>query len=374
MKFARFTSPYSTENALDGILSVFYRPSIPGRIYIEARTEATVRKAVGRVSPLTPSYTLEQISNTDILRFFRMQPPWIDAEKYPWLRITRGTYKNDIAMMIEEEALLDGTVNANVRVIPRLPPSRTTLGKRERTDVKGKERGKKRQRAKQRLFDPTEWPKSNTRGTTIVSNSKVFIDGLLDMHVLLTDVTPLDTVSVDEYLSFRDIQTIHPTRAEFFEERMACLRSILVQSTLEPGDRVIVDQEPSESNVGTIVEFFPNDRNTATLRGLVSGVLVQTERRLLRKVFRIGDAVRVIGGKEDGREAWVVGVGPEKIRCAYMIKYDHLKIMMALHDTPTDPSIPTDLDPIKEVCSNCPVSVDVNPQIDMNRSRWMTGH
>ncbi len=349
MDFARAAVDKSKYGLLTGIRAVFRRPSIAGLVYIEAPSQSIVASVFRQAFPLIATRSLVRVPDDELLRLMTMKASWVDARLYSWVRITHGTYKNDIGMIIEEE---EGTDGITVRVIPRLPPS----GPAVRKGARGSNRGKGRitLRAEQRLFNVYDWPQAEKRSTLFVMKSKIFLDGLLEIILPLTHVTPLNSVSANEYMSFKTIRHIHPLRIDFFEHRIIQLKEILLQCNLQVGDRVIIEDEPSSSNVGTITEFDSDHPDTVLLKGLVSSTLVQTERRRLRKVFRIGDLVKVTGGELDGTEAWVVDFAQDnKITCAYIVKYDFYDVTMkmGMGHRRSEPSNPTSLEPIKEVWS-----------------------
>ncbi|KAG6913455.1 hypothetical protein DXG01_006714 [Tephrocybe rancida] len=120
------------------------------------------------------------------------------------------------------------------------------------------------------------------------------------------------------YLVTHDFEPTIPTHEELAQFQrcslvgltdITCATNEIAALSLQVMDRVVVTSGELISMTGIIMEFSGNDKE-ATIRidSTESTMDVVLSPMLLRKVVRVADRVRVVGGAGDGRVGWVVAV------------------------------------------------------------------
>ncbi|KAK5126547.1 hypothetical protein LTR85_009481 [Meristemomyces frigidus] len=300
------------------IYSAFERakPGSPmsGMIYVEAsRVEDVIAACEGitHVFMGTKPLMVPLEEMPDLLKVTKEK----QLEPGMYVRIRRGLYSGDLAAVHEVEA--NGT-EVILRIVPRLD-----YGLNE--DVNGPmeaANGQKRkrplvQRPPARLFSETEAKKRHGKylskqgglsGSNWTYQNKEYIDGFLlepfrlnalqteDVNPTLEEVTKFATSSTDDGAENLDL---------------AALAATLKTSTANeflPGDKVEVFRGEQKGVTGHSVQVYGDVVKVKVDpgNGALSGGHIEAPIRDLRKLFREGDHVKVIGGSKYTDEVGMV--------------------------------------------------------------------
>ena len=290
------------------ILSAFERGGVmAGNLYIEAKRQEDMMPALDGISHVFMSVKpmmipLEEMP--DLLRTKKSK----QLEPGMYVRIRRGLYQGDLAQV--EEVETNGT-DVTLRIVPRLdyglnedanaPVEIDASGKRKRT-------GKSfMQRAPPRLFSETEARKRHSKylsrpgglGNNIWTyQGKEYIEGFF---VETFRVNALQTDNVNPTL---EEVTKFAAGAEDGTENLdlAALAATLKQSTATdylPGDKVELFRGEQKGVTGRAVEVYGDVvKMKVDSKGALRGQTIEAPIKDLRKLFREGDHVKVIGGSK----------------------------------------------------------------------------
>ncbi|ODV58022.1 transcription elongation factor SPT5, partial [Ascoidea rubescens DSM 1968] len=308
----------STARPLD-IYTAFQRDNFAGYIYIEARRPEAVDYALkGLVNVFTsqPKLLVPVKEFPDLLRAVRST----DVEVKPglYVRITRGKYKNDLAIV---EDISENGLEARLKVVPRLDYGRN----QQSTDADGKKKRAfdSKNRPLPRLFSERDakefdekYPPVRTGQNQFNYRGNIYVEGFLikdfKIQFLQTkDVQP----TLDELTRFSansgeiDLSSIAQTLKKTSES----------STSFQPGDRVqIVKGEltgltaiVTNSEKSDIISVkLEKDKNNQILQ---EGKLTEIPATDLRKMFVIGDHVRVIYGKHIDDTGLVITIDNDQV-------------------------------------------------------------
>lgn len=309
-KFVTLSRNRRDNSILSGILSVFTSPATRGHIYIEAQDKPCILNAFHKHFPLISTRSIQKVSDEDIARFFSMRSHWSTIKDFPWVRITNGRYEGDLAMVTDAEVTDQSMVE--VRVVPRL----RTRNSKSRTG-NNKNQRPRFQRTPAALFNLDEWPAAVQRNTVYVLKGMTFVDGLLETQIPIRHLSSASDATADEFVRFRSLQ-VHRSREDMFQEYMSWLEKIIRCNTLEIGQRVIIEEGHQAGCIGIIVAESMNTGDLVVIKDLRTGLQLEVDKKVLGRVFKIGDLVEAIGGKEDGIQAWVIHISNDQVVCAYI--------------------------------------------------------
>ena len=291
-----------------------------GYVYVEARRQADVMHAVDGVTNCYPrsKLILVQISEMpDLLRTQKSKS--LDPGMY--VRIKRGKYQGDLAQVEEVET---NGLEVECRLVPRLDYgqnedtngpvlSAADAAKRKRANAFG--RNSVPGRPPQRLFSDYEAKKKHSKYLTQQSsyNTKEFqymgdryVSGFLvktfkiqhlqteDVNPTLEEVTKF-TAGADDGTENLDLQALAQT-----------LKQSSAAASYLPGDSVEIYQGEQRGVFGKAVSVH---RDIVTLRvteGDMRGQSIEAPVKTLRKRFREGDHVKVVGGSKYQDEVGMV--------------------------------------------------------------------
>ena len=277
------------------ILSAFIRPSLKGRLYVEAKSALDVREGCSGI----PGVMVDKLSHVPIdeaLSLLRLDAYFFSVTTGDWVRIKSGLYRQDLALVLD---VCRGGTNMTVAVIPRLDLV---------LDVSGKRKHSSQSRPAKRLFDDQEIIRVYGADSVVHYNQvfafqkQVFKNGLLELDVELGDlVQELATPSKSELQEF-----IHSSTVDYRSVDRAFVRIVRnLQASLKPGDRVVVILGELEGEIGVI----KNVRGaTVTLRIGDTHPDVDILTSAVRKHFQLYDYVKVVDGLKIGRSGWVISI------------------------------------------------------------------
>ncbi|KAF7296383.1 hypothetical protein HMN09_01108400 [Mycena chlorophos] len=355
-------NPRPTDPQAAPILSIFTRDSIQGSIYIEAHRVDDVNalcsgivginlngyRATGKYSSYTyytktrpvpiptavPGVQLVPIEERAAL--LSLKPHEVELGPGSWVRFKRGTYRGDLAQVVE---VIEPGEHVNVRFVPRIdlrPVDAEALDAAEHPQQQqqdGEPAKKKKKpiksfmglagarntgRPPQKLFNPSQVADAFGAASVVRQNQvylfqgEVFKDGFVER-----DIKKLQLVW----------EEVNPTLAELVwfgvgekeNDSMVHVDLSAVDETarkagiggLKPGDRVEVFDGEQTRVYGIIAEIH-KDTVVISVRGLqqqeMDFEMVEVPARNVRKRFASGDHVKVISGHGAGETGLVVTV------------------------------------------------------------------
>ncbi|GLI78880.1 transcription elongation factor spt5 [Penicillium ochrochloron] len=295
------------------LISAFERGNImQGWFYCEARRQADVTDALEGIAFYYASQKMTLVPVKEMPDLLRVQK---SEELMPggWVRIKRGTYQFDLAQIEEVET---NGLNVTVRLVPRLDygmnddnaPMLGPDGKRKRAAVN-------KVRPPQRPFSEAEAKKKHAKHLSATSGlggkswsylNDTYIDGFLikDMrvqHLITKNVNPrLEEVTM--FARGGEDGTANLDLASLAET----LKNSTAEDSYQPGDPVEVYRGEQQGLIGRTVSTRGDIVSLQVTEGDLAGQTIDAPIRTLRKRFREGDHVKVIGGSRYQNELGMV--------------------------------------------------------------------
>ncbi|KAJ9650198.1 transcription elongation factor spt5 [Neophaeococcomyces mojaviensis] len=308
------------------ICSAFERGggSMAGFIFVEAKRKADVDEALQGIEHVFKSnYELVPVKEMpDLLRVTKSKPLKIGGHA----RVKRGLYAGDLGVI---EDVVDNGLDVVLRLLPRL-----TYGLDE-DDSKPPVAAEKRKRAAfappptplnrppPRLFNENEAKKKHgrflqaNRGLSSRSwtyKNETFEDGFL---IKSFRKTQLETENVNAKLE--EIMRLTKTEADGSEavDLEAIVKEInegTAEGTYVPGDEIEVFQGEQKGIVGRVEGVSGGILRIKVSEGELAGQVVDQPVKGVRKRFREGDHVKVVGtSKYNGEVGMVIRIKDDKI-------------------------------------------------------------
>ncbi|KAJ6499455.1 transcription elongation factor SPT5 [Mycena sanguinolenta] len=298
------------------ILSAFQRDSLPGMIYVEARSSQQVSQACNGLVGVYLSRGIHLVPIQEMASLLQIKKQDLTITAGSWVRIKRGTYQGDLAQVVD---VTETGEDVGLKFIPRID-----LNPRDEGSLEGST-GKKRKkptvtgsgttRPPQRLFNYDEvvavWGRKNVvkRNQVYVFQNETFRDGFIEKdlklsQLILEDVNP----TLDEITQFARGQEGENGESVVDLSLIAEASRKAAISVLQPGDHVEVF-EGEQSGVHGVVEEINQDVVTITAVGVdFDGQKVDLPARSVRKRFKAGDHVKVMTGQNADETGLVVSV------------------------------------------------------------------
>ncbi|KAJ7209510.1 transcription elongation factor Spt5 [Mycena pura] len=298
------------------ILSAFQRDSLPGMIYVEARSSQQVSQACNGLVGVYLSRGIQLVPIEEMASLLQIKTQELTVTPGSWVRIKRGTYQGDLAQVVDTTETGE---YVGVKFIPRID-----LNPRDDGSLEGPV-GKKRKklniagsgatRPPQRLFNYEEvvaaWGRKNVvkRNQVYVFLNETYKDGFIEKdlklsQLVLEDVNP----TLDEITQFARRQDGESGENVVDLSIIAEASRKAAISVLQPGDHVEVF-EGEQTGVHGVVEEINQDVVTITAVGLdFDGQKVDLPARSVRKRFKAGDHVKVMTGQNADETGLVVSV------------------------------------------------------------------
>ncbi|WEW59240.1 transcription elongation factor spt5 [Emydomyces testavorans] len=289
------------------ITSAFERGgTMSGYVYVEARKQADVMDALDNLSNVFIRSKLTLISVKEMPDLLRVQK---SEELQPggWVRIKRGKYQGDLAQIEEVET---NGLEVTVRLVPRLDYGLNDDVHIPNGDSKRKRPGGTNTavaRPAQRLFSEAEAKKRHAKylsaaaglgGKSWTYLGDTYVDGFLikDMkiqHLITKNVNPqLDEVT--KFARGADDGTVNLDLASL----AASLKNTTGEDSYVPGDTVEVFRGEQRGVVGKVISGRADIVSIKVTEGELQGQKLEVPVKGLRKRFREGDHVKVIGGSK----------------------------------------------------------------------------
>jgi transcription elongation factor SPT5 len=295
------------------ILSAFQRDSLPGMIYVEARSSQQVGKAVNGLVGVYPSRGFTLVPIEEMASLLQIKKQDVTVALGTWVRIRRGKYQGDLAQVIDISS--ENGEDIGLKFIPRidLNPKDETLigGKRKKGTVIGTSTS---MRPPQRFFNYEEVVKVygrkqvSKRNQVYVFQNDTYKDGFIEKDFKLSalqldDVNP----SLDEITRFtRGVEGREDEKVDLSIIAEASRKAAV--AVLQPGDHVEVF-EGEQSGVEGTVHAVNQDVVTISATGVdLEGQRIDVPARSVRKRFKPGDHVKVMAGQNEGETGLVVSI------------------------------------------------------------------
>lgn len=295
------------------ILSAFQRDSLPGMIYVEARSSLQVSQAIAGLVGVFPSRGITLVPIEEMASLLQIKQKDTSVVPGNWVRIRRGKYGGDLAQVID---IAETGEEVGLKFVPRIDMN----PKDEIISADGKKRKLKNtgfnsvSRPPQRFFNYEEIVKVYgrrsvaKRNQVFVFNNDTFKDGYIEKDFKLSALI-LDNVNptLDEVMKFsqRDDGT-EDTNVDLSVIAEAAKKEAI--QVLQPGDQVEVF-EGEQAGVHGVVDSIANEIVTLRAFGVdIEGQKVDVPARSVRKRFKVGDHVKVMSGQNVDETGLVVSV------------------------------------------------------------------
>ncbi|GEQ67595.1 hypothetical protein JCM33374_g1260 [Metschnikowia sp. JCM 33374] len=300
------------------LLSVFQRDAFKGYIYIEAKKPEAIQQALtGMVNVYANQRIIVPVSEyPDLLKQVKSS----DVEIVPgiYVRITRGKYKSDLAIV---DNLSENGLEVRCKLVPRLDYGKnddfTAEGKRIKSKIRPIPRLFSEQEA--RTYD-SDYLQPGRGPRSYIYRGEEFIEGFLykdfklqfiqtkDVHPSLEELDRFQTGATEEdgldlavvAASLKNSKSSDGSRSSAFQ----------------PGDNVEIRRGEQAKTVGKVTGVSLNEVTIIVTdagdKQLVNQELTVTASDL-RKVFSLGDHVKVVGGKHTDQTGLVIKIDGESV-------------------------------------------------------------
>lgn len=300
------------------IISAFERSAtMIGYVYIEARKQADVHAALEGVSNVYPRVKIILVpikEMPDLLRFTKSK----QLQPGGYVRLKRGKYAGDLAQIDDVET---NGLEVSLRIVPRLDYginedteglAKGDIPKRKRQGPGGLNNGAGR--PPQRLFSEVEAKKRHNKNVTEMNTfdkkhwiyfGDTYINGFLIkdfkiQHLITENVNP----TLEEVTRFT-AGAEDGTENLDFTALLASVKSTGSENYL-PGDMVEVYEGEQQGVCGKAVSVRADIVTLSVTSGDLQGQSIEVPIKGLRKRFREGDHVKVIGGSRYRGEVGMV--------------------------------------------------------------------
>ncbi|KAL8997939.1 MAG: hypothetical protein Q9169_002932 [Polycauliona sp. 2 TL-2023] len=313
-----------TRNPLP-IFSAFERGnSIPGFVYIEARRQIDVTTALDGVSNVYPrgdkTVLIPIKEMPDLFRVNKTE----QIESGAYVRIKRGKYVGDLALVDEVE---ENGLEVTLKIVPRLDYGQNEDMNAPMVDggIKGEMQKRKRHaaygstnpsmRPPQRLFSEAEAKKKHAKHLQSTSSfDKKHWTYMGDMYVngFLIKGFKLQALVTENVNPTLEEVTRFTSGAEDGTENLdltalaASLKTGTAKDSYLPGDMVEVYEGEQQGVCGKAVSVQGDIVTLSVIEGELRGQTIDVPSKGLRKRFKEGDHVKVIGGSRFRDEVGMV--------------------------------------------------------------------
>jgi len=305
------------------IISAFQRDSIKGYLYVEARAEDHVRKAIeGLIGVYANSpngiFLVDIEEMPDLLKTKQKK---VEVVPGGWARIKRGKYAGDLAQIID---MSENGEDVALKFIPRIDLTPKDEGLSVGPDGKKRKKGASAPlafRPPQRFFNADEISKIYgkkevvKRGNGVSTfRGDVYKDGYCEKDIRMTGISLEDVQpTIDELTRFLGDSGAkgadgEPTAGMDLSQVADAARKA-AKSILQPGDVVDIFEGDQKGMYGTI-DSINNDVVQITPHADLDleGTKVEVQARSVRKRFKAGDHVKVMNGTNADETGLVVKI------------------------------------------------------------------
>ncbi|CAI4228197.1 unnamed protein product [Auanema sp. JU1783] len=315
MQLMRKYIAYETSDEPLQIKSIVVKEGLKGMIYIEAYKQSHVASAIDGISALN-SYNIAMVPIKDMVDTLRVVKDTPTLKSGSYVRLKRTMYKDDLAQV----DLVDIASNkVNLKIVPRIDYSRMRGALRTDAD----RNAKIKKRAPCRLFD-LERIKEIGGEVTNDGDFHIFEGGHYRRGFLYKSF-PMNAIIAEG---------VKPTLAELevFQEKNQDLKKELEATTVKdmghnfaPGDMVEVT-EGELVNLRGKVESVEGDKIVILPEHEDLKEALTLNSYELKKFFKTGDHVKVIGGRYEGDTGMIVRVETNMVVVISDLGVDEMKV------------------------------------------------
>jgi transcription elongation factor SPT5 len=287
--------------------------TMAGYVYVEARQEADIMAATEDISFCYPRSFCKMISLQEMPDLLHTLPP-NPIEEGQWVRIKRpAKYAGDLAQVTIADS--NGS-DVTVKIIPRVD-----YGNDE--DMNGPQAAKRKRpgfgntgpRPPQRLFNDQEARKKQGRFLQQQStlsrkhftfHGDEYVDGFLHKDMKISAIQTEDVnPTLEEVSKFVGGDETGENNLDL-ASIAASLKANTTSSDYLPGDKVEIYQGEQQGVRGQAVSVRADIVTIKVTEGDLLGQVIEAPAKGLRKLFREGDHVKVIGGSKYHDEVGMV--------------------------------------------------------------------
>ncbi|PLW52216.1 hypothetical protein PCANC_02297 [Puccinia coronata f. sp. avenae] len=303
------------------IISAFYRDSLKGYIYVEARLEVDVREAIqGFVGVYKSEFRMVPVDEMPyLLRTKKRETPIVPGG---WVRIKRGKYSGDLAQVLE---VLENGDEVGLRFVPRIDLNPKEDGMKVGSDGKKRKKGGSTTsggiafRPPQKLFNAEEVKKAYKHSDVIRStkggytfHGDLFKEGYIEKDLKISALEVVDVnPRIDEIAKFLgDPSESDPSRTLDLSQIAELSRKAGI-TVLQPGDHIEVfegDQKGIQGTVSSIENEVAKIKPDPLAHPELKGTEIEIPANSLRKSFKPGDHVKVMAGQNMDETGLVIRV------------------------------------------------------------------
>lgn len=318
----RIEERFGTKDEL-GITAAFERGGttsvMKGYIYVEALRQTDIMSALDGMLNVYPRNNLILVEIKDMPDLFRVtKTPTLEVGAFVRLRRPLK-YSGDLAQVI---AVTENGLEARVRFMPRLD-----YGSRDDAAALGpngkpikRPPGVVGPRPPQRLFSEVEARKRNPKNimphaqpNTWTYNSDYFEDGFLIKDIKLQQLIVKDVNPTLEEVAKLTLGSDDGTENLDLKALAASLKDSKANIAYVPGDVVEVYEGEQKGVIGKAVNIVGDIVTIDVTDGELRGTTIEAPTKGLRKRFRTGDHVKVIGGRFRDDVGMVVKIDQDRV-------------------------------------------------------------
>ncbi|WWC98489.1 transcription elongation factor SPT5 [Kwoniella sp. B9012] len=301
-----FSQQYSA-NPIE-VISVFFRDSLQGMIFLEARQSAAVSAAIAGIVGIFPSRGVSLVPIEEMAPLLKIKKKDVNLTPGMWIRMKRGKHTGDLAQVVDTDQITSGVVG--IKFIPRIDLTPREKRKERAANGKGFTSSIK---PPSRLFSYDDVRKiygrqsvrQGAQGSYFFDNDE-YIDGFCVKDVKINVIESENVNPTLEEIS--RFSGDDQSTAKFDLSAIADANKNLTVSVLLPGDQVEV-YEGEQTGLYGVVETVTSDViSIKAVGGEVHDQIIEVPSRSVRKRFDIGEHVKVLAGKNQDATGMVVEV------------------------------------------------------------------
>lgn len=290
------------------MLSAFFRDSLPGSIFVEAKQAAHVSQAIHGVMGVFMGTPPALVPVEEMAPLLKIKKKDVQLNPGMWVRFKRGKHTGDLAQVVDVDQITSGV--AGIKFLPRIDLS----AREKRKDrASGKALGAN-VRPPARPFQIDEVRKIYGRGSvrtgggtgSYIFDNDEYIEGFcykdFKVNFLQTeDIKP----TLEEISKFTGDES-NPSKIDL--SAIIDANKTTTASGMVPGDRVEVHEGEQTGLYGRIETVTPDIITVKAEGGEIHGQTIEVPARSVRKRFEVGEHVTVINGKNADTSGMVVEV------------------------------------------------------------------
>lgn len=285
------------------IYSAFQRDSLPGLIYVEARNRSAVESAVQGLVGVYVSRGINLVPIDEMASLLKLTKKRVEILPGSFVRIRRGKYQGDLAQVLD---ITENGEEVGLKFVPRIDlrpnedPANANGGKRKKGTMTGNLVG----RPHAKFFRSEEVSKSYgaraivKRGDQFVFQGDTYVNGFIEKDLKVTQIDTEGVIpTMDELEIFSgSTDAGGGSTAEDYTKMQEQAKQTAI-AVLQPGDVVEVTHDQNKGAVGTVVTISEGIVTIRRTSGENAGAELTVRGEFVKKLFRQGEHVKVITGK-----------------------------------------------------------------------------